>query len=205
VTAGERERLEQLWAGEFGDAYVERNRAAGQRRLEFWREVVDRHGVDSALEIGCNIGGNLLPLAELIGAERLAGVDVNERALEILAEGAPSIDARRAAGAELPFPDRSFDLVFTMGVLIHQPDESLGAVMDEVVRCSQRLVLCGEYFADEPQTVPYHGESAALFKRDYGRLYRDRFPELRLVDEGHLTRDDGFDDVTWWLFERPAA
>ena len=28
------------------------------------------------------------------------------------------------------------------------------------------------------------------------------FPELRLVKRGFLGKDAGWDDVTWWLFER---
>ena len=27
--------------------------------------------------------------------------------------------------------------------------------------------------------------------------------DLRLLEQGHLDRDEGWDDVTWWLFERP--
>ena len=36
-----------------------------------------------------------------------------------------------------------------------------------------------------------------------GRLYRQRFPELSLVDEGFLGKDRGFDNANWWLFKRP--
>ena len=32
-----------------------------------------------------------------------------------------------------------------MGVLIHQPEEGLGQVIDEIVRCASRFVLAGEY------------------------------------------------------------
>lgn len=35
-----RERLEALWSGEFGDSYVERNRAAGDGRGAFWRATL---------------------------------------------------------------------------------------------------------------------------------------------------------------------
>jgi hypothetical protein len=37
-------RLEQLWSGEFGDAYVERNRAAGNIREPFWQKVLAEYG-----------------------------------------------------------------------------------------------------------------------------------------------------------------
>ena len=74
--------------------------------------------------------------------------------------------------------------------------------MAEIVRCSRRYVLCGEYFAEETTEVPYRGQDGALFKRDYGALYQELFPELALVEQGFLGRDEGWDDVTWWLFER---
>lgn len=196
-------RLEALWAGEFGDDYVDRNKAAGQGRRPFWEERLAGLEVASALEIGCNLGANLRWLAELLGPGNVAGVDVNERALELLRETVPGADLRHATARSLPFADDSFDLVFTTGVLIHQPPSDLPAVMDEIVRCSRRYVLCGEYHADQLEEVPYRGQEGALFRQDYGRLYRERFPQLQLVDEGFLPRSGGvWDDITYWVFEQ---
>ena len=104
---------------------------------------------------------------------------------------------------DLPVADRSIDFVFTMGVLIHQPEETLDKVMSEMVRASSRYVFCGEYFDTETVEVPYRGHAGALFRRDYGSLFLDLFPfELTLVREGYLSPEDGWDRVTWWLFER---
>jgi pseudaminic acid biosynthesis-associated methylase len=200
----EAERLEALWAGEFGDAYVDRNARAGEGRLEFWQSLHERLGFASALEIGCNLGGNLRWLAQLLGPGKVAGVDVNERALELVRATVPGVDARRAAARELPFPDRSFELVFTTGVLIHQPPGELDAVLDEIVRCSSRYVLCGEYRADGLEEVRYRGQEGALFRNDYGRVYQERFPSLTLVEQTFLGRDapGNWDDLTVWVFER---
>jgi pseudaminic acid biosynthesis-associated methylase len=196
-------RLEALWAGEFGDDYVVRNRAAGDGRRPFWEARVAALGFGSALEVGCNVGGNLIWLAELLGPGHVAGVDVNERALEILRERVPGIDVRRATARSLPFEEGAFDLTFTTGVLIHQPPEDLPQVMDEIVRCSRRYVLCGEYRADDLEEVPYRGQEGALFRHDYGRLYQERHPSLELVEEGFLPRAEGvWDDITYWVFEK---
>jgi spore coat polysaccharide biosynthesis protein SpsF len=105
-------------------------------------------------------------------------------------------------GRELPFRDRWFDLVFTMGVLIHQPEITLPLVMAEIVRCSRRNVLCGEYFAEQTTEVPYRNQSSALFKRNYGGIYQELFPELRLLCQGFFSRDEGWDDITYWAFEK---
>jgi len=198
------DRLEALWAGDFGDAYSVRNAAAAEGRRPFWDARHAQLGFASALEVGCNVGGNLRWLAELLGPDNVAGVDVNEQALETLRAALPGVDARRAPARELPFGDGAFDLVFTTGVLIHQPPAELPAVMDEIVRCSRSYVLCGEYHANALEEVPYRGQEGALFRNDYGRLYRERFPDLRLVEEGFLARDDGpWDDLTYWVFARP--
>ena len=120
------------------------------------------------------------------------------------ASGYPGVDARVARGADLPFEDASFDLVFTMGVLIHQdPETQLEPMMREIVRCSRRHVVAGEYHADELTEVPYRGQEAALFKQDFGALYQRLFGELELVDSGFLSENEGrFDDLNYWVFEK---
>jgi pseudaminic acid biosynthesis-associated methylase len=193
-------RLEALWAGTFGDQYVERNADAGVVRGPFWAEILRLTSPLSALEVGCNVGANLRWLAD--GDRRVVGVDVNRGALAVLEREVSGVTGVEAPARSLPFADGEFDLTFTMGVLIHQPEESLGAVMDEMVRCSRRYVLVGEYHGSETEEIPYRGVDGALFRRDYGALFLERFRTLRLVDSGFLGREDGWDDVTWWLFER---
>jgi len=203
--AKDAQRLEQLWAGDFGDAYTERNRGSIDRS-EFWRTLIAAHPFANALEIGCNVGDNLLALSELIGAGALAGVDVNEGALATARAGLPEADLRHVAARELPFRDHSFELVFTAMVLIHQPDETLESVMEEIVRCSSRYVLSIEYEASEYVDVPYRGQERALFKRPYGALYAATFPQLQPVARGFLGQAEGWDDVTWSLLElQPGA
>jgi pseudaminic acid biosynthesis-associated methylase len=199
----EGERLEGLWSGDFGDDYVDRNAASYDNRRDFWESIQQATACTSALEVGCNVGGNLRWLAPLLPDGGTYGVDVNRKALSALHAEFPTINAVWSPARDLPFRDRRFDLVFTMGVLIHQPDSTLPLVMHEMVRCSRRWVLCGEYFADASEEVPYRGHEGALFRRDYGGLFRELFPELVLRDSGFLGREAGWDDVTWWLFERP--
>lgn len=201
-TQPEASRLERLWADEFGDDYVQRNRDAGEGREAFWRELLSGHPVTSVLEIGCNVGANLRWIDGIVPSRAVWGIDINETALQTIRQRLPGINAVWSPARQLPFRDRAFDLIFTAGVLIHQPETTLPLVMAEAVRCARRYVLALEYFAAEATDVPYRGEKGALFKRDYGRLYADLFPELRLEDSGELGHDEGWDDVTWWLFAR---
>jgi pseudaminic acid biosynthesis-associated methylase len=201
----EAERLEDLWAGEFGDAYVARNIEAGEGRDRFWAALLERYPVSSVLEVGCNVGANLQWLVRLLDSSHVHGVDVNEQALTILRRRLPGVHAIISPARSLPFEDGSMDLAFTSGVLIHQPDSALRNVMSELVRVARTFVLAIEYHADETVEVPYRGQSGALFKRDYAGLYQSLFPQLEWLDGGFLARDDGWDDATWCLLRKQAT
>jgi len=76
-------------------------------------------------------------------------------------------------------------------------------LVSEFARWAHRrgTVLFGA--STETVEVPYRGHERALFRRDYGNLFLDLFPhDLSLVRQGYLSPDDGWDRVTWWLFER---
>lgn len=201
--AGDVRRLEALWREDFGDRYLERNRAAGADREPFWRGLHERHAFASVLEVGCNAGANLRWLAQIVEPSAVFGVDINALALRELRAALPDVNAVYAPAGELPFRDGFVDLAFTTAVLIHQPPEALATVMGEIVRCSRRYVLCGEFHADEPEVVTYRGVPDALFKRDWGAHYQQLFPQLRLLARWFESRTEtGWDDVTFWLFEK---
>ncbi|MEO8229227.1 MAG: pseudaminic acid biosynthesis-associated methylase [Chloroflexota bacterium] len=196
-------RLESLWAGGFGNAYLDRNPVLDGRRDRFWTELLGAHPIRSVLEIGCGQGANLGPIARLIDPVDVWGVDVNGAAIERARSNAPGINVVASVARRLPFRDGLVDLAFTMGVLIHQPPATLPVVIAEIVRCSRRFVLWGEYYAASTEEVDYRGASGALYRRDYGAIYRELFPDLIVRAEGFLTPEDGFDRVTWELLEKP--
>lgn len=196
-------RLERLWAGEFGEAYIERNRIIDERRAAFWTRLLGTYGIRSVLEVGCGQGGNLRPIGAVIDPHHVWGIDVNASALAIAREHAPGVNAVTGAARQLPFRDGFVDLAFTVGVLIHQPDTTLPLVIAEIVRCSRDYVLWAEYHAPQTEEVPYHGVAGSLFRRDYAAIYRELFPELVVREEGYLSPDDGFDRLTWQLLEKP--
>lgn len=195
-------RLEELWAGQFGDAYVDRNANTAVGRMPFWQQLFARCPAQSVLEVGCNIGANLESITRIVPPSQVFGIDVNDKALEQLRGRLPGVNGIWSVARDLPFRDRRFDLVFTTGVLIHQPPEQLPLVMAEIVRCSNNYVLCGEYYSEEPTEIPYRGETGALFKRDFGSLYRQLFPELELLWQEFYGKEQGWDDVTFWMFRR---
>src|SRR5262245_50731726 len=102
-------RLERLWGGDFGDAYVERNRDTWKRREVFWRGLLAEVTVERVLEVGCNVGANLHWIADQLKPENVFGIDVNLKALAELRLTMPGISAVYSPGRELPFRDRWFD------------------------------------------------------------------------------------------------
>ncbi len=201
VTAEDPEarRLEELWAGPFGDDYVDRNRELPSRRGPFWNAFFLRHPCESVLEVGCNMGGNLRWIAEDPN-RRTAGVDVNPKAIQEMQASLPGVEGVISSARSLPFPSKTFDLVFTAGVLIHQPESALSEVVTEMFRCSKRYVLCLEYYSAETVEVQYRGLSGALYKRDYGGAIQSLFPSSEILEEGHLDASAGWDEITYWLF-----
>ena len=75
--------------------------------------------------------------------------------------------------------------------------------MKEIYRVSNKYILCLEYFSDKEEIIDYNQGAALLVKRDYGSIYLDNFPKLKVVDYGFLwKRTELMDNVTWWLFEK---
>lgn len=195
-------RLEQVWAGDFGRDYTERNRKAESRRGLFWNRILSRYPATRVLEIGCNSGANLKWICQTVPPCQVYGVDICEHALVQLRRSIPTVNALWAQARFLPFRDNWFDLVFTAGVLIHQPEVALPRVMSEIARCARAYVLCMEYFSETVEEIPYRGLGGALFKRNYGRIYKELFPALELLEKGELTREEGWDRLTYWLFRK---
>lgn len=193
-------RLERLWAGEFGDAYVRRNFDAGANRRPFWDAIRRLWPFDSVLEVGCNVGANLVHFTPYVS--RVAGVDINPRALTAARQRLPDVTLVEAPARSLPFPCAFYDMAFVCGVWIHLPEDALEQAMRELVRVSRRYVLAMEYYAPEREEVPYRDQPGSLHRDDYGKRLLMTCPELKPVGFGFAGTELGFDRTTWWMFAK---
>lgn len=199
-----------IWRGEFGTAYIDRNAAEPARLAALtahWARILkttEGAPPQRILEVGANIGLNLRALSRLTTAEFHA-VEPNARARQTLVrDGVVAAErVHDAVASSLGLADGAVDFAFTSGVLIHIHPRDLLASCREIHRVTSRYLACVEYFADGEQEVPYRGLGEALFKRDFGGFYLDNFPDLRLLDYGFAwKRTTGLDNLTWWLFEK---
>jgi pseudaminic acid biosynthesis-associated methylase len=192
------------WSGTFGDAYTDRNVVDPGVRAPAFKTMLGGLGLKRILEVGCNRGHNLASIAKALGPEcELAGVEPNPHALETARAGGTQAAFIKGDAYNLPFKDAWFDLAFTSGVLIHIPTESLTMALDEIHRVSAKYILCIEYFSESEEEVQYRGRTGLLWKRNFGGLYQERFPSLKMERSGYWTKEDGFDRTHWWLFRKP--
>ena len=177
-----------MWRGDFGDAYVDRNvdsKAAIQSRIRAFSEVLSPIQADlpkSILECGANIGINLHALSAIYDTELFA-IEPNQKARsKAIATGAiKATNMKDATLAKLPFKDESMDLFFTSGVLIHIHPDNLDQALHEMYRVSKKYILALEYFSHKPTNLNYHGHEELLFKRDFGEKWLDLYPDLKHV------------------------
>lgn len=191
-----------LWADKFGDEYTERNTDGA--RYPLIRRVLDFIAPESVLEVGANRGLNLQAFAEHGRVYSLYGTEPNQVAAWHLRKIADVVTPDYADS--LSFDSGLFDLVFTCGVLIHIPTDKLAKSMSEIHRVSKRWIACAEYFAPQEEMIPYRGQINALWRRDYGGLYLEQFPDLKAIDTGFLwKRTTGLDNLVYHIFEKPNA
>lgn len=127
-------RLQRGWMAE---ELPQRQRALVQQQLEsmYKGEVVPPYRIAaeafaevvrigaSVLEIGCSSGYYYEVLEYLLSKKlRYTGVDISPAFIAMAKEYYPSAQFSVADGAELPFADASFDIVFSAGVLLYAVD-----------------------------------------------------------------------------------
>lgn len=197
---------EQFWAGEFGDNYIERNNYG---LLSTSTEAIRRQfetlpDIDSVMEIGANIGLNLVALNRLKPDVKLAALEINHSAVKKLRE--LSIVKELYECSILDYePTKTYDVVLLVGILQHINPESLKSVYDKVYRMSKRFVIVSDFFNPTPTSITYRGYKNRLFKRDFVGEMLDMYNEFRLTDYGFLySRENGFvfGDENWFVLEK---
>jgi ubiquinone/menaquinone biosynthesis C-methylase UbiE len=139
----EKQRAREQWEQDPCGAVYGRDEEFGTR--EFFDEVeryryqeyapwmpkvmgFDQFAGQRLLEVGCGMGTDLLQFAR--GGAICTGVDLTPRSIEIsrhrFALYGMTGDFLLTDGERLPFPDESFDVVYSNGVLHHTPDTAAG-------------------------------------------------------------------------------
>jgi pseudaminic acid biosynthesis-associated methylase len=198
---------EAFWAGEFGNAYIERNQGDVllASNLDFFSKALRAtRGIQSCIEFGANIGMNLKAIQLLHPTIDASAIEINAAAAAQLQEVIAPDNVHNTSILDFE-PTRTYDLALIKGVLIHINPNELPQVYDKLVASCERYLLVAEYYNPAPVTIPYRGHTDRLFKRDFAGEIMDRHPQLQLLDYGFsYRRDPNFpqDDITWFLMEK---
>ncbi len=193
----------KLWKSDFGRSYTDRNDYEKPERVTSWERVLEGIAPKRVLEVGCNVGWNLVYLTR-VGVPELYGVEPQRYAVERARQRCPDFGVLQGTAFDLPFRDGFFDMVFTSGVMIHIGPQELPLALDEIYRCSRRWIVAIEYDHATEQEVEYRGHAGALWKRDHGKVWQARYPSLREIRTIKLGTADGYDDCTAHVFEKRA-
>lgn len=95
------------------------------------------------LDVGCGSGALTVVLAEIVGAENVAGIDPSEPFVAEARARVPGADVRVGPAESLPFEDATFDAALSQLVFhfVQDPAKSV-AEMRRVTRPGGRLAVC---------------------------------------------------------------
>ena len=198
---------EQFWAKTYASDYIKKNNSFDLKKgIEAWNKMsLQIPNIKNILECGCNIGKNLNCLNRVYPQAKKSIIEISKPAYDHVLKTYNVKNAYNGSIISSNFSLNSFDLVFTMGVLIHISPKNLITNMKKIFDYSNKYILIGEYFNRQPTTIIYQGLSNKLFKCDFGKIFINNF-NVKLIDYGflwgHLYDNAGFDDITWWLFEK---
>lgn len=152
---------ERRIAQQFGKEYFD-----GPRRLglggyyynpKFFKPVVERmidyYGLTSSsaiLDVGCGKGFMLHDFREALPGATVAGIDISDYCIE---NAMPSVAPfmRKASCDELPYPDKSFDLVIAIATIHNLDSEGVKKSLREIMRVTRRhaFIKVNGYYTDE--------------------------------------------------------
>ncbi len=199
---------EDFWKNTITESYARDNSFFDERLgIDAWEEIlskVNKADILSYLDCGSNIGRNIAFLEKVLPT---ASANIIELAQGPYDKCTKNFNIKESFLGPIKTAEFNvkFDLVFTIGVLIHLNPDDLLKSMNRMYEMSSRYILIGEYFSRTPIMIEYRGEEDRLFKRDFGKLFIENF-DSNLIDCGFLWGHEydkaGFDDITYWLFEK---
>lgn len=205
----------EIWKSSFGKNYTDRNiysmteldrfynKQYGVSRTSMNDEFLSpvKKNIRNVLEIGANCGNQLVAL-QLMGFDRLYGIEFQEYPIEKAKNLTTGLDIIQGSALDIPFKNAYFDLVFTSGLLIHISPQNINKALDEIYRCAKKYIWGFEYFSNDYSEIVYRGNSNLLWKANFCKLYLDRFKDLRLVKEKQYKYIDNDNIDSMFLLEK---
>lgn len=192
------EFLEALW----GDGYLSPGGPEEVARLLAGTEVSGH----SVLDIGCGTGGIAVSLADEYGASSVVGIDVEDPVCTAARERVASrclsdrVEIRKVEPGPLPFPDATFDVVFSKDSIVHIPDKAaLAATVLSVLKPGGWFVASDWLTSHDGEPSPEMQHYLKMEDLDFGMASPAAY-EAALAAAGFV--DISFDNRnSWYLNE----
>ncbi len=206
-----RNSQEEFWVKDLATSYIESNPYLEPEEAKLaekaWGQMlsqIDAANLKSFLECGSNIGRNIRTLNNLLPNASANVIEINPLALEECKLNNQIELDYLGSIKDAEFPT-TFELVFTCGVLIHINPKDLFQTITKMFQLSSRYIIVAEYFNRTSISIKYRGKDDKLFKRDWGKFVLENFP-AELIGYGflwgHVYDSAGFDDITYWVFQK---
>ena len=139
---------DKMLAKKYGKEFFDGDRSHGYGGFNyhprFWQPVIPTFQAhwglsagSSVLDVGCAKGFMLHDFAQLIPGVIVKGVDISDYAIEnVIEDMRPHVEVTNAT--ELPFPDKSFDVVISVTTLHNLKGDDLTKALREVERVARR-------------------------------------------------------------------
>jgi len=185
----------ETWKSKFGEDWTDRNPVDPKTRVVAFKRMIGDLTIKSIVEIGCGAGHNLICLSKGVNPNySLVGVDPSLYAVIKAIQN--KVTAFTGDCFNTYLRSSYYDLVFTSGVLMHVAPWDMSRAVEEISRIAKKYILIIEYYSEKEESINYHGHNDLLWKRDYKGL----FPNYQ--KGGFLSKEEGFDNCHWWLFQK---
>ncbi len=115
--------------------------------------LIEHYGLTNkskVLDIGCGKGFQMFELTQVLPGIEVRGIDISEYAIE---HAHPEVKhlIDHGSASELPYPDRSFDLVFSINTLHNLHNRDLELSLREMERVGKQKYVCVESYRNETE------------------------------------------------------
>ncbi len=140
------------------------------------------------------------------------GVDPWAGPLQEAAQSGAYLQTIRCEGAEIPYPDRSFQTILSNSVLEHIPDvDAVVAEAARVIRPGGNFIFCvpNHQFLGNLSVSNFFDRIGLHFAADWYRAFFNKISRHYHCDDPDTWRQrlerNGFEIVRWWHYFSPGA
>ena len=163
---------ELFWSEKYEQDYINKNSSFDEKlAIRGWNKILTffhqkNYIPKSILECGSNIGRNINYLNKIYPKSEKSIIEISKKAFKISCN---NYDLKYSSNTSILKSniESQFDLVFTMGVLIHIHPDNLLSNLKKIFDYSSEYIIIGEYFNRTQSMIRYQGEDNKLFTNNY--------------------------------------